>query len=691
MSLDSAGLQGDADSSFATVSADGRYVVFVSAATNLVPDDTNGVADVFVHDRDTGATTRVSVASDGTQGNDRSGAIGAGSPAISADGRYVAFDSDASNLVGGDSNGSPDVFVHDRQTGETTRVSVSTGGTEGNSGSYSPSISADGRYVAFDSDASNLLAGDGNGSADVFVRDRVTSETSRVSVSSAGAEGDGDSYWAAISADGRYVAFESIATDLVLGDTNGVRDIFRHDLQSPEATIRVSVADDGSQANDASFSASISADGRYVAFDSDASNLVSGDSNFIADVFVRDCDGSTTERASVSTGGGQGDDGSAYAALSSDARYVAFESYASTLVADDTNEVRDVFVRDRQAGETKRVSTASDGTQANDGSLEASISADGSYIAFHSGASNLVAGDTNAALDVFLSSVLEVTLTLSGSNGQVEVDGTSHALPWSGTFAYGVSVALEAFPDECWLFDGWDGDLTGDENPTTVVMNGDREIDVLFSSLAIFSDVACDFWAASHIAACYHADLVAGYPDGTYQPSFPVSRDQMAVYVGRALAGGEEGVPEGPPEPTFPDVPNTGYGPDETDPYWAYDHIEYCVSEAVVKGFEDGLYWPALEVTRDQMAVYIARSIVTPTGEEGLVDYVPPAEPTFPDVPNTGYGPDETDPYWAYKHIEYCAENGVVQGYEDGYYHPEVVVTRDQMAVYIARAFELPL
>jgi Tol biopolymer transport system component len=180
--------------------------------------------DVFVHDRVTGQTSRVSVSSSGEQGNGESRF-----PSLSADGRYVAFESLASNLVPSDTNGTPDVFIHDRVTGQMTRVSVSSSGEEGNGNSSEASVSANGRYVAFHSSASNLVPGDTNGTWDVFVHDRVTGQTSRVSVSSSGEQGNGNSYEANISPDGRYVAFGSAASNLVPGDTNGTPDVFVHD------------------------------------------------------------------------------------------------------------------------------------------------------------------------------------------------------------------------------------------------------------------------------------------------------------------------------------------------------------------------------------------------------------------------------------------------------------------------------
>jgi Tol biopolymer transport system component len=396
-SVASDGTHGDDSSSSPSISADGRHVAFASNATNLVAGDTNETSDVFVHDRQTGETTRVSVASDGTQGGFQSS-----SPSISAGGRYVAFSSYATNLVEGDTNGEADVFVRDRQTGETTRVSVASGGTQSESGSFRPFISADGRYVAFSSYATDLVEGDTNNKVDVFVHDRQTGDTTRVSVASDGTQGDD---WSggggSISADGRYVAFESGATNLVEGDTNVTEDIFVRDRQTGDTT-RVSVASDDTQGDGESYSPSISADGRYVAFDSEATNLVAGDTNGTVDVFVRDRQTGDTTRASVASGGTQGDGGSYFPSISALGDYVAFASEATNLVEGDSNGWPDVFVHDRQAGETIRVSVASGGTQGDSGSEHSSISGDGRYVAFESNATTLVEGDTNEAPDVFL-------------------------------------------------------------------------------------------------------------------------------------------------------------------------------------------------------------------------------------------------------------------------------------------------
>ena len=422
VSVSSSGEQGNYESSSPSISADGRYVAFWSSDSNLVPGDTNGSADVFVRDRMSGTTERVSVSSNGEEGN--SGSV---CPSISSDGRYVAFESWADNLVPGDTNGYwsggdwhpyKDVFVRDRVAGTTERVSVSSTGEQGDYESDWPSISEDGRYVAFFSYASNLVPGDTNVSSwdggpasDVFVRDRESGTTERVSVSSTGEQGNYESYWLSISEDGRYVAFRSLASNLVTGDTNGYWDEYGH-LHGADVfvrdrvagtTERVSVSSSGEQGNDWSDCPSISEEGRYVAFWSESSNLVTGDTNGRCDIFVRDRQTGTTERVSVSSTGEQGNYDSHWPSISEDGRYVALRSLASNLVTGDTDFWYDIFVRDRWTGMTERVSISSSGVQGNNGSYGMpSISADGRYVAFDSESSNLVTGDTNGTWDVFV-------------------------------------------------------------------------------------------------------------------------------------------------------------------------------------------------------------------------------------------------------------------------------------------------
>jgi Tol biopolymer transport system component len=463
-SIASDGTPGNGVSFEPILSADGRFIAFESDASSLVLGDTNGVRDVFVRDRLTGTTTRVSVASDGTPGNGASFVAG-----ISADGRFVAFSSDATNLVPGDTNRFQDLFLHDRQTGITVRVNVASDGTQSDRDTVpSPDrpglrgvLSADGRFIAFESDATNLVVGDGNGVRDIFVHDRVTGATTRVSVASDGTPGNGASFGPALSASGRFVAFESDATNLVGGDTNGVRDIFVHDRETG-ATTRISMALDGTPADGPSVGPALSMDGRFVAFRSGATNLVSGDTNGFFDVFVHDRVSGTTTRVSVASDGAEGkDDDSFFPALSGDGRFVAFPSEATTLVAGDTNGVRDVFVHDRLAGTTVRVSVATDGMQSNNESFRAALSADGRFVGYDSSATNLVAPDTNGAFDVFVHdlAVLRVTLSGAGSGTLRSVPaGIECAVDCDQLYVSGTTVTLAAEPAAGSRFDGFGGD-----------------------------------------------------------------------------------------------------------------------------------------------------------------------------------------------------------------------------------------
>jgi len=380
--------QGDGPSYTAGISADGRSVAFTSHATNLVGGDTNERQDAFVYDRKTGHTERVSVSSSGAQakpGPDPNG--GSAAMDMSADGRYVLFQSDASNLAPGDANRKSDAFIHDRVTGKTRRIRpagvgitagalsangryavLNAGGNifrydlrrgrllrltaSANSWSDGGSVSADGRYVAFTSNASNLVRGDTNKLPDVFVRDVRTGQTTRISVTSAGKQGVGKRYSngsnaPTISSDGRFVAFHSDMRNLVPGDTNNAFDVFVHDLVTGK-TQRVSVSSAGRQANAESLgSASFSVDGRYVAFSSLATNLVANDNNDITDVFIRDLRTHRTQLVSLGMHG-QGDDASWIglgAAFTRDSRHLLFASWAANLVPGDTNSVADVFGR----------------------------------------------------------------------------------------------------------------------------------------------------------------------------------------------------------------------------------------------------------------------------------------------------------------------------------------------------------
>jgi len=388
-------------------SADGRFVAFQSSASNLIAVDANNHADVFVRDLQTDATRLVSRSSGAGAPDANSDSF---QPSISADGRFVAFTSFAGNLVTGDANDAFDVFVRDLDTDTTRLVSRSSGAgaPDSNGASQQPSISPDGRFVAFQSSASNLVGGDANGKIDVFVRDLQTDTTTLVSRSSgAGApDANSHSFQPSIAAGGRLVAFQSSAGNLVDGsDAFEKADVFVRDLQTN--TTRLVSRPSGAPApepDNASSQPSISADGRFVAFDSIAGNLVGRDLNDASDVFVRDLQTDTTRLVSRSSGAGppDGNGGSLQPSISADGRRVAFHSFASNLAGVDRNGRFDVFVRDVATDATRFASRASGaGVEGNNPSFNASLSADGRFVAFNSEAANLIAGDFNAKVDIF--------------------------------------------------------------------------------------------------------------------------------------------------------------------------------------------------------------------------------------------------------------------------------------------------
>ena len=387
----------DGGSILPEISGDGRSVVFMSDSTALVDGDTNDVSDTFVRDLATGRLERVSVSSTGEQGNAPSL-----SGSISGDGRFVAFRSEATNLVRGDTNGRSDIFLRDRTEGTTIRISVASDGTQANGESDSAAISADGRFVAFRSAASNLVSGDTNGLPDIFVYDVTRQTVSRLSISSSGAQSNGDSRNPAISADGSRVVYSSIASSLARGDTNRTWDVFMRDTVTHTTQI-VSVSTDGREGNLASVFPSISPDGSVVAFVSSATNLVSGDTNRARDVFVRYLvDGGLTQIVSSGGVGVPANGASLSASLCDRGRYVAFSSNASNLVPDDVNQHRDVFVASLQPdGGVTLISRSSSGASSDGDSGGPSMSGDCRYVAFQSYATTLAAGDGNGVIDVY--------------------------------------------------------------------------------------------------------------------------------------------------------------------------------------------------------------------------------------------------------------------------------------------------
>jgi Tol biopolymer transport system component len=420
----------------------------------------------------------------------------------------------------------------------------------------------------------------------IFLRDTQLETTIEVSISSDGTEGNDYSRNPSISADGRFITFQSQATNLVPDDTNGVTDIFRHDTQTGN-TIRVSVSSTGEEGNDVSSSPSISSDGRYVAFASTAANLVPDDTNAQNDIFVHDTQTGTTIRVSVASDGTQGEAASSSASLSGDGQSVAFSSAASNLVSDDENGLNDIFIHDLQSGITSLASSDNLGNQANGASTTPAISGDGQYVTFTSTADNLVNGDTNGVADVFLREQASTEIT--------------------------------------------------------------------------FNDVFPSHWAFDWIEAIASAGLSSGYPDGTYRPGNPVTRAEMAVFL---LNGMGVSVPPIDGSSPFSDI----------NGHWAEAYIEELYDQGITGGYPNGTYRPDNLVTRAEMAVFLLNALsVSPPA----IDSSHP----FSDVSG----------HWAEIFIEELYDQGITGGYPDGTYRPENRVTRAEMAVFLVNAFGLSL
>jgi Tol biopolymer transport system component len=718
VSVSNAGAEGNATSWGPSISADGRFVAFDSDASNLVPGDTNGATDVFVRDRLTGGTERVSVSSNGEQGNGPSGGR-----SISPDGGFVAFHSSAANLVPGDTNGQTDVFLRDRVAGTTERVSISTLGEQANGACVSPSVSAGGGFIVFTSEATNLASGDTNGQPDVFVRDRLAARTERVSVSNAGEQGNGPSGSGPISADGRFVVFDSRASNLVPSDVGGWMDVFVRDRASG-TTERVSVTNTGEEGNQDSFGPAISPDARFVAFISQATNFVPGDGNWQSDIYVRDRQWGLTERASLTTTGEDPNNYSGSPSISADGRYVAFDSLASNLAPGDANGTTDVFVRDRETGMTEIVSISTADEIGNGSSNWPSISQDGRLVAFSSEASNLVSDDTNGARDTFVrdrwpEAVPPETAIVYGPCGLV-ISSSDATICWTGSDNETLPQGLRY----SWRLDsgGWSAFSRATCSNLTGLSEGAHVLEVKAMDVCENVDptpAQCQFTvdlsgpSVSITSPAYQA-TVRGLVDISAAASHSSGIQRVEFYAAGQLISTDSSEPyscswdtkpvsvaEGPTQicakayandgkvawscilvtvdnTTFDDVPKSAW-------FWA--HVEALVRAEITSGCAQAMYCPYQSVTRAQMAKFLCIA----AGKQPLDS----ATPTFADVPKTN---------WAYGYIERLADadswggtpptSGIAcpPGVPPGSrcYGPFQPVTREQMAKFLCLAASNP-
>lgn len=419
VSVNSAGEPGNGWCEIGNVTPDGRFVVFAGTADNLSPGDLCCGSKIFLRDRRDGITERVNLNSAGTAGWGHSY-----DPRCTPDARFVVFTSSGSNLAAGDTNGVYDVFVRDRVAGTTERVSLGPAGQEFNQPSRHGRITPDGRFVLFSTRATNFGPNPPNDLA--YLRDRATGQTEVVSLGQGGVAPNLGIQFVSVSDDGRFVAFGSSADNLVSGDTNGAFDVFVRDRLSG-TTERVNLAWNGAQADEApllNLGCEISGNGRFVAFAQKAGNLVPGDTNARYDVFVRDRLMATTERVSVDSTGVQGNRDSWVPSISSDGRYVSFMSYSDNLVPGDSNQDMDVFLHDRRLDTTERISVSWDpaGPHLLNWTLGAIVSANGRYVIWNATAFDIVPGVTDTALHVFLRDRLggpDFTSSCSGGTGGV--------------------------------------------------------------------------------------------------------------------------------------------------------------------------------------------------------------------------------------------------------------------------------
>ncbi|MGB2895018.1 MAG: PKD domain-containing protein [Anaerolineales bacterium] len=358
-------------------------------------------------------TERVSISSAGIEGDRVSR-----TPSISADGRFIVFPSEATNLVDGDTNNAQDIFIHDWLNGTTERVSLSGQGQEANGVSDWPEISADGSTVVFSSTATNLVKETPNSIEDVFVVDLQSGAIEWVSHPASGGQADAASSQPVISGDGRFVVFVSAATNLVPGATTGLEEIYLYDRADGSlewvSAPRLGLANDGSSGEPA-----ISADGNWVAFSSNSSQFVPLDTRGLSDIFLWNRASNALERVSMTQTGKEADSLSNAPAISADGRFIVFWSHASNIIAGDTNDMIDIFLHDRLNGDLQRVNLSATGEQALDGpSFEPAISADGRFVVFRSDATNLVPNDDNNSRDIFVRD-------LQGTTTRVSVDSNA--------------------------------------------------------------------------------------------------------------------------------------------------------------------------------------------------------------------------------------------------------------------------
>lgn len=396
VSRDSSGVKGSGDSYSGDISLDGRHVVFMSSAANLVSSDTNGVSDIFLKDTSTSGITRISVDSSGNQANGSSS-----TPKISGNGKYIVYISAATNLVSGDTNGYNDVFRYNISTGATERVSVSSTGVEANNQSLSPNTDLEGRFVVFTTQSTNLDVTDGNGQYDIVLKDMNSGSATYISQSDAGVLSNGSSSSASISCDGRYVAFTSGGSNLVSGDTNGYDDVFVTDMLSTRTVTNATLGGNGW-----STTSDISCDGKYILYTSSATNQISGDTNDVTDAFRYERSTGTKVRVSLRENGTTTLQSTSGMALSADGKYALFTSTGVNVLTNTVSNYTDynttsLLIRDMSNSSVRAVNVRSDLQTSYSGLTSVASFSGSNKVVYDSKGYSLVSDDNNGYLDVF--------------------------------------------------------------------------------------------------------------------------------------------------------------------------------------------------------------------------------------------------------------------------------------------------
>lgn len=577
----------------------------------------------------------ISVNSNEAQGNGSSGNNNTPN-AVSDDGRYVMFISNATNLAPGDTGSDLDVFVRDRTNGTTEMVSVSSTGAQANSQTLRADMSGNGRYVIFLSDDDTLVPGDNHPGQDIFIRDRQAGTTQFAMPGIGGTSQFGFNVdRIAISGNGRYIAFHTYGA-LSPEDEVGVRDIYVYDRDTGDVDF---ISDNNANTRGHSFNPSISDDGRYVAYHSMADDLVAGDTNESMDVFLFDRETRQTERVSLTQGGGQTNNDSLEASVSNDGRFVSYSSEASNIAPQDTDANQDIYVFDRQTDTTQLVSLRSDETRpspnsAGSASRDSRVSGNGRYVTFQSDLL-LDPGDTNVLTDIYVRDLTTGTTEwVSRSGGGYNY---APAINNDGRF-----VAFSSTSDRM---------VPNDTNDRPDILLADRAP----ACTITFSDVPQGSTFHSFIRCLACAGVLGGYSDGTFRPGDNVTRGQLSKIVANAANFNEPVSGQ-----TFSDVP-----PGST----FYPFIERMARRGYIGGYSDGTFRPGAFATRGQIAKIVSNAA-------GYNDT--PTRQTFSDVPtNSDF----------YVFVERVAARGAVGGYPDGTFRPGLNTTRGQVSKIVSVVF----